>query len=127
MVEHDSCPATLLPTLRSRSNQHLGINACIFYFHGLLHTSISFSNKKQILRRFSDVLSDTTILDDGKLDFNLGSAMTRREVFRTTQQDIYLIDWGSFYQQNETHLASVLFAAGRLLIHRDLVGRQPYL
>jgi hypothetical protein len=34
--------------LRSRSNQHLGINARIFYFHGLLDPSISFSNNEQI-------------------------------------------------------------------------------
>jgi hypothetical protein len=51
MVEHDTCPATLLPTLRSRSNQHLGINARIFYFHGLFNPSISFSNKEQIFER----------------------------------------------------------------------------
>jgi hypothetical protein len=35
-----------------RSNQHLGINARIFFFHGLPNPSISFSNKKQILRTF---------------------------------------------------------------------------
>ena len=37
--------------LRSRSNQHLGINARIFYFHGLFNPSISFSNKEQIFER----------------------------------------------------------------------------
>jgi hypothetical protein len=37
--------------LRSRSNQHLGINARIFYFHGLLDPSISFSNNEQIFSR----------------------------------------------------------------------------
>jgi hypothetical protein len=39
--------------LRSRSNQHLGINARIFYFHGLLDPSISFSNNEQIFRRMA--------------------------------------------------------------------------
>jgi hypothetical protein len=56
--------------LRSRSNQHLGINARIFYFHGLLDPSISFSNNEQIFRE--NVRVQNLCRDKGRFDLVVG-------------------------------------------------------
>ena len=56
--------------LRSRGNQHLGINARIFYFHGLLDSSISFSNNEQIFRE--NVRCQYIYEAKGRFDFGVG-------------------------------------------------------
>jgi hypothetical protein len=56
--------------LRSRSNQHLGINARIFYFHGLLDPSISFSNNEQIFSQ--NVRGQNLYGAKGRFDLGIG-------------------------------------------------------